>query len=94
MQASPDLSWEEVVVQRIARSCKSSFELIEDPDNIISEQVLTALIEQGWRVTFDTKLLRTICEREVQANREACFEVCLHFYPSCESEAFAKHPFY
>jgi hypothetical protein len=64
------LSWEEAVVQRIERLCGSSFGLIDDPDNIISERVLTALIERGWRVTSVTDQLELRLEYEDQIRQD------------------------
>jgi len=67
---SPYLSWEEAVIQRIAISGKASFRLIDDPDNIVSEHVLTALIERGWRVTSLTDLMELRFEYENQVRRD------------------------
>jgi len=51
-------------------SCKSSFGLIDDPDNILSKQVLTALVERGWRITCFTDLMELQFEYENQVRSD------------------------
>jgi hypothetical protein len=66
MEDNINLSWEEAVILRIESSCNSSLGLIDDPDNILSEQVLTSLLERGWRITSVSNTLELRYEYEDQ----------------------------
>jgi hypothetical protein len=64
-----DLSWEETVISKIERSIDSSFGLVEDLDNLLSEQVLAGLVKNGWGVTSVTNLMELRFEYEDQVRQ-------------------------
>ena len=67
--SGPD--WEEVVTQRIIDSSKSTFVLIDDPDNIINGEVLSHLNEKESKVVSiaDPMVLRFEFEDQIRQNR-------------------------
>ena len=64
-------SWEEVVTQRIIDSSKSTFILIDDPDNIINGEVLSHLNGMDSKVVSiaDPMVLRFEFEDQIRQNR-------------------------
>jgi hypothetical protein len=64
-----DQSLEEAVIHKIEGSYKSSFVLIDDPDNLIGESILYGLIESGWRITSITDPIELRFEYENQFRR-------------------------
>lgn len=69
MDENVNIAWEETVIQRVESLCKSSYGLIDDPDNILSENLLSAIINKGWHVISVTDQLELRFEYEDQVRQ-------------------------
>jgi hypothetical protein len=69
MDENVTIVWEETVIQRVEGVCKSSYGLIDDPDNILSENILSVIINKGWRVASVVDQLELRLEYEDQVRQ-------------------------
>ena len=50
MENSPSQIWQDSVHQRILGALDSPIGLVNDPDSIISDDILSGLIDKGWDI--------------------------------------------